>query len=163
MQSIPLEIERKYLIEYPDLAWLHRQPNLQKCLITQTYLLSAEGEESRVRERLEGERVTYYHTVKRKITAITREEQERIITKAEYEKLLEAADPQKRPLSKTRYCLPYGGLQIEIDVYPFWSNQAIAEVELSSEDEAVEFPPEITVIREVTGESAFKNAELARK
>ena len=163
MQSIPLEIERKYLIEYPDLAWLHRQPNLQKCLITQTYLLSAEGEESRVRERLEGECVTYYHTVKRKITAITREEQERIITKAEYEKLLEAADPQKRPLSKTRYCLPYGGLQIEIDVYPFWSNQAIAEVELSSEDEAVEFPPEITVIREVTGESAFKNAELARK
>ncbi len=161
--STPLEIERKYLIAYPDLSWLESLPETTKSEITQTYLIAPEGEERRVRMRQEGDIVTYYHTVKRKVTAVTREEREAVITEVEYYAYLTEADPDKRPLQKTRYCVPLGGLCIEIDVYPFWTDQAVAEVELDSEDTPVEFPPEIKVIREVTGDQAFKNSELAKK
>ncbi|MBQ9779441.1 MAG: hypothetical protein IJW00_00690 [Clostridia bacterium] len=159
----PLEIERKYLIEYPDITWLESCPDVTKSEIKQTYLTSAEDEERRVRMRREGNTVTFYYTVKRKITVVTREEQEEIIKEAEYVALLCEADPQKRPLSKTRYCFPHKGLCIEIDVYPFWDDQAIAEVEMEGENTPVSFPPEIKVIREVTGEKAYKNSELAKK
>lgn len=163
MSNIPLEIERKYLIEYPNIPWLESRPEVTVSEITQTYLTSAEGEERRVRMRREGDTVTYCYTIKRKVTAVTREEREEIITEDEYANLLCEADPQKHPLSKTRYCLPHKGLCIEIDVYPFWDNQAVAEVELDSEDMPVSFPHEIKVIREVTGEKAYKNSELAKK
>ncbi len=160
--STPLEIERKYLIAYPDTAWLKSRPDVTQSEITQTYLSSPEGEERRVRMRRAGDTVTYYHTVKRKVTSVTREEHERIITEAEYKALLIEADPEKRPLSKTRYLVPCGELCIEIDVYPFRDDQAIAEVELPSEDTPVVFPPELKVIREVTGETAYKNSTLAK-
>ena len=163
MTGVPLEIERKYLIVYPDLSWLESQPDLKKIDITQTYLLPVNGEERRLRKGREGVAVTLWYTAKRKITEMTREEREEIITEEAYEQLLAEADPEKRPLQKTRYCIPYEGLRIEIDVYPFWDHQAIAEVELPSEDTPVSFPPEIKVIREVTGEKAFKNSELAKR
>ena len=57
--STPLEIERKYLISYPDTAWLEGRPDVTVSEITQTYLLSSEGEERRVRERREGKEVVY--------------------------------------------------------------------------------------------------------
>ena len=158
----PLEIERKYLIEYPNLAWLTSHPDVTVSEITQTYLSSPGEEERRVRMRKEGETVTYYYTVKRRVTAVTREEEETVITEAQYNAYLTEADPSKYPLKKTRYCLSYEGLTPEIDIYPFWNHQAVLEVELPSEDAPVTLPPEIRVIREVTGEKAFKNSELAK-
>ena len=50
----PLEIERKYLIEYPDVKWLESQPNCRKVEISQTYLVSAPGEEVRIRQHRKG-------------------------------------------------------------------------------------------------------------
>ena len=47
----PYEIERKYLIEYPDIKWLESNPSCQRIEIIQTYLNSAAGEEVRVRQR----------------------------------------------------------------------------------------------------------------
>ena len=159
--STPLEIERKFLIAYPDLATLKSRPDVTESEMTQTYLVAPDGEERRVRARREGETVTYYHTIKRRVTAVTREETETEISREAYETYLTHADPTRRPLHKTRYCVPYGGLRIEIDVYPFWDDQAIAEVELPREDTPVSFPPELTVLREVTGETAYKNATLS--
>jgi len=158
----PLEIERKYLIEYPNLAWLTSHPGVTVSEITQTYLSSPGEEERRVRMRKEGETVTYYYTVKRRVTAVTREEEEAVITEMQYNAYLTEADPNRHPLQKTRYCIPYEDKVLEIDVYPFWDHQAILEVELLREDMSVALPPEIRVIREVTGEKAFKNSELAK-
>ncbi len=67
-----------------------------------------------------------------------------------------------RPIRKTRYCLTYGTQYFEIDVYPFWKDQAIAEIELTDENEPICFPEQIKVIREVTDDEAYKNASLAR-
>ena len=50
-ETQPYEIERKFLIEYPDVAWLEAQPNCHRVEIIQTYLTSPGGEEIRVRQR----------------------------------------------------------------------------------------------------------------
>ena len=49
----------------------------------------------------------------------------------------------------------------EIDVYPFWKHQAIMEVELKDEGEAAPLPPDVTVLRELTGDRVYSNAALA--
>ena len=38
--SVPLEIERKFVIAYPSLTWLQQQPGARKIEIEQTYLIS---------------------------------------------------------------------------------------------------------------------------
>ena len=45
----PLEIERKFLIEYPDPAWLEQQPGSHRVEIVQTYLLSDGSSTRRLR------------------------------------------------------------------------------------------------------------------
>lgn len=158
----PYEIERKYLIVRPDEAWLRAQPGCRRVQITQTYLTARDGEERRVRRREEDGACLYVETIKRPVTAVRREEIEREITREEYEALLAQADPACRPVEKTRWMLPYAGLTLEIDVYPFWADRAILEAEIDREDAPVVIPEEISVLREVTGEAAYKNAALAR-
>ena len=72
------------------------------------------------------------------------------------------ADTKKRQIRKDRYCLTFGNQYFEIDVYPFWSDKAIVELELSDETTEPNFPPEIRVIREVTDDDSYKNASLAK-
>ncbi len=157
----PLEIERKYLIEYPDLQWLESNPTCQRIEIIQTYLNSPAGEEIRVRQRGVDGHYVYFQTIKRKVSDGKRVEIERRLSQAEYRKLLMDADTGKRPIRKTRYCLIYGNRYFEIDVYPFWQDKAIVEIELSDENETVVFPEQIKVIKEVTDDDSYKNASLA--
>ena len=158
----PLEIERKFLIEYPDVSLLERLPNCQRVEIIQTYLCAAEGEESRVRQRGIDGNYIYTQTTKRKVSGRKRIEIERRLSKDEYLRLLMNADTSCRPIRKTRYCLTSGNQYFEIDVYPFWRDKAILEIELSSEADPVHFPEQVKVIREVTEDEAYKNASLAR-
>ena len=66
-------------------------------------------------------------------------------------------------IRKERYCLTYDNQYLEIDVYPFWKNQAILEAEVNDEEVRIRLPEEIRVIREVTGDPAYKNASLASR
>ena len=157
----PVEIERKFLIAYPDLKWLEKQPNCRKVDIIQTYLLSKDGDELRVRQRGENGSYVYWKTRKRRIDDFKRVEIESRLSQREYLSLLMEADPTKRPIRKTRYCLTYDNQYFEIDVYPFWQEQAILEIELRDENAEIRFPKELKVLREVTEDSNFKNAALA--
>ncbi len=158
----PFEIERKFLIEYPDIQKLETQPNCRKVEIIQTYLKAKDGEELRIRQRGEKGSYVYYRTLKRKVTGIKRIEVEERLTQEEYLHLLMDADPGMHQIRKTRYCLTYENQYFEIDVYPFWTDKAVAEIELRDESAAVSFPKEIRVIREVTDDEKYKNASLAR-
>ena len=71
------------------------------------------------------------------------------------------ADSDRKPVRKDRYCLVYDGQYFEIDVYPFWNDKAIMEIELSDTDVEIRFPDMIQVIKEVTDDDAYKNASLA--
>lgn len=158
----PYEIERKFLIEYPDVAALEKMPNCQRVEIIQTYLTAPEGEESRVRQRGMDGNYVYFQTTKRNVTNMKRVEVERRLSKDEYLRLLMDADPTRRPIRKTRYCLTNENQYFEIDVYPFWKDKAIIEIELADEAEEIRFPAQIRVIREVTDDDAYRNASLAK-
>lgn len=157
----PYEIERKYLICYPDIAMLEGMENCRKVQIMQTYLKSANDEEVRIRQRGLDGNYTYYKTRKKNINGIRRMETEERLSKEQYLRQLMDADPGRAPIQKDRYCLIYDNQYFEIDVYPFWTHQAILEIELSNEGEEPRFPDFLKIIREVSGESRYKNYSLA--
>ena len=161
MNNNGYEIERKFLIRRPAAAWL--EANCQGSDIIQTYLKTeASGHSDRVRRRAGKNGVVYTHTVKRRLSDLRREEQEREIDEAEYHALLQRADPERRSVEKRRYVLAYEGKDFEIDVYPFWQDRAVMEIELTDENEAVKMPPEIEIIKEVTQDRRYTNAALAK-
>ena len=157
----PYEIERKFLIEYPDTAALEALPNCKRVEIIQTYLRSEADEEVRIRQRGSGASFLYYETRKRYISGSKRIEIERRLSKEEYLSKLMDADVTRHPIRKTRYCLTSGSRYFEIDVYPFWDDKAIMEIELLNEDDEVIFPEQIKVIREVTDDPEYRNSALA--
>lgn len=159
----PYEIERKYLIEFPNLAWLESLPNCSKVEIKQTYLRSDPDREVRIRQRGSADNCLYYLTERRITGDHQRLMTQRRLSKSEYHMLLTQADPARRAIVKTRYCLTYAGQYFEIDVFPCWDDQAIAEIELSSEDTPVVFPEQLHVIREVTGDPNYRNAAIAAR
>ena len=157
------EIERKFLIDYPDTAALAALEGCRVKRVEQTYLTAPEGETRRVRKVREGERVRYVFTLKKRISMIRAIEEERELTADEYAALLTEADPALRPIHKTRYAIPHGGKVAEIDVYDFWQDRATLEVELESESEVWQLPPYVRVLREVTEDARYKNVNLARE
>ena len=157
----PLEIVRKFLITCPNTAWLE-QRGARRVEIFQAYLAAKEGEELRIRELREGGKHIYYKTLKRRLSDRKRLEIEERLSRSDYLRLLKEADPALGSIRKTRYCLEDGGLFFQIDVYPFWDEQALMEVELSDENASLSVPEGISMIREVTGEKEYSNAALAR-
>ena len=159
----PFEIERKYLISFPNIKELESMPNCTKVDITQTYLKSEDGVERRIRARgIDGDYL-YYLTEKRNITGIKRIETEKRLTQDEYLRLLMEADNKLHPIHKTRYCLSENNQYFEIDIYPEWDKQAIMEIELRSEDQEIKLPDFINIIKEVTEDEAYKNYNMARQ
>ena len=157
-----LEIERKFLIRKPDKKWLETEA--EGWDMVQTYLIKdGSGLNSRVRKSSGKGGSVFTHTQKRHISAMSREEYEREISEEEYNKLLLTADPKRRTIEKRRYVLMYKDQRFEIDLFPFWSDRAIMEIELEREDQAVDFPPEINIIREVTEDRRYTNSSLARE
>ena len=159
--SVPLEIERKFLIAFPSLSWLEQQPGARKVEIEQTYLSSEHGSSRRVRLWRDEEGLRIFRGVKRPLSDMTRIEEEEEISPEEYQLLMAEADPTRRPVRKTRWCLPYEGHVLEIDLYPFWRTQAVLECELEDEAETFLLPPEIRVLREVTEDRRYLNSSLA--
>lgn len=152
------EIERKFLIAMPDEDFLS---GADCSHIVQTYLLGEEGTTERVRSRSYPDRTEYTHTTKMKISNIRRIEKEETVDRQAYEALLTRADPERRAIEKRRFCLPFAGRTLEIDVFPFWRDYAILEIELEEERQDFSLPPQICMIREVTDDPRYTNSALS--
>jgi CYTH domain-containing protein/CHAD domain-containing protein len=149
---VGLEIERKFLlVEAP--SWLR---NRSAVSIEQGYLAVAEGVE--VRLRREGAR--RHLTVKLGAGEI-REEVELEVDPAHFEALWPLTE--SRRLTKKRYRAALGdGLEAEVDVYdPPLEGLLIAEIEFPSEQRSREFSPPAWLGKEVTGDPAYANRNLA--
>lgn len=158
---VPLEIEKKFLIEYPDISMLKNMPNCCAAEIEQTYLTPTDTSSARVRKRTTDGKTIYIKTEKKKITDTVRIETEEEITLQEYENLRENADANLVPIRKTRYCLMHNGKYFEIDIFPFWIDKAYVEIELTDENEYFELPEFLKVIKEVTQDKNYTNRALA--
>lgn len=158
-----LEIERKYLIRMPDEARLRAMPGCQVWDVLQLYLRrDADGGTRRIRRVRTGGETHYFFTHKRRIDALSCEETEGEISAEEYEALKKQADPERRPVEKRRLRIPHRGQLLEVDIYTFWQDRATLEIELEREDQQVHLPEWLEIVREVTGEEAYKNVSLAR-
>ncbi|MFI5215098.1 MAG: CHAD domain-containing protein [Candidatus Limnocylindria bacterium] len=151
----PLEIERKFLLSgLPEIA--REAPSLR---IEQGWMA---GE--RIRERLRrvsdesGER--FYRTIKLG-TGLTRAEYEESITREMFEPLWPLTKGCR--VEKRRIRLRDGELTWEIDVFE-GRELVTAEVELPSPDAELPIPEWLApwLVREVTGDPAYSNLNLAR-
>ena len=156
------ETEKKFLIKYPSAELFSSVRDEDRSFIVQTYLLSEKGVTSRVRSRKYADKTIYTKTEKRRVSDMTCFEDEWEISEEEYLLELKNADPERRPIEKERVLLYNGAHVFEVDIYPFWSDKAIMEVELGSEDEKFTIPQGIEVISDVTSDKRYKNAALAK-
>ena len=158
------EIERKYLIRYPDIALLQAQKGVEQWEIVQIYLtVPGPGETRRIRQVVRNGEIRYYKTFKRRLSSLSCEEDEGEIDQLEYIRLSQEGEPSCKPLGKTRYRIPYQGHLLEFDIYPFWKDRAIMEIELEREDEGAAIPDYVRIIRDVSADPAYKNRSLAER
>lgn len=157
-----MEIERKYLIRMPDEEKLRAMSGCEVWEIVQTYLNDGgEGLTQRVRSVRCGGQTRYIYTFKRRVDALTCDEREKEVSEEAYARLLREANPELKPIIKRRYRVPHAGQLMEIDIYEFWDDRATLEIELKDETEQPHIPDWLDIVREVTGEDAYKNRYLA--
>lgn len=158
----PYEIERKFLILKPDCKFLDSLPNCEKVNIVQTYLRSDDNEEIRIRQRGINGSYTYSKTKKITINDVKRVEIETRLSQEEYINELQYADPTRAQIIKDRYCLLYKNQYFEVDIYPFWDEYAICEIELTDINANIEIPEFFEVVKEVTNDLSYKNSFISR-
>ncbi len=144
------EIERKFLVA--SNAWRGGDPAVR---MRQGYL--AMGPPVSVRVRIEADRA--WLNIKESVLAISRSEFEYEIPAADAEALL--AHCTGGIVSKVRHRVDHAGHVWEIDVFE-GENEGlvVAEVELGSEDDAVELPD--WVGEEVSTDPRYRNTHLAQ-
>ena len=166
----PLEIERKFLIHPPDFSQLApvAGERIVEVYIEQIYLRSNEhGVRRRIRKRERDGRSVYYYTEKRMLRPGIRTETERQISALEYLALARDKDPRRGIIKKKRHCFLSKNQYFELDEFQklaescMQNNLFLLEIELTEENDTVEIPPFIKVIKEVTDDPAFSNSELA--
>ena len=148
MDKHGVEIERKYIIMKPSVSEMALLEGYTASEIEQIYLTSETGVTRRIRKRVTGGIPRFYLTEKRRIDSMSAIEAE----------LKEGT----RPIYKTRYTFLYRSQLFEVDVYPEWRSTAIMETELESRATAVDMPPFIRIVREVTGVRGYSNADMSR-
>lgn len=162
IKKAPLEIERKFLIQYPDVAELQKMPAYHAVHMEQSYL-TVEGDfpGGRIRRITDGDHVRCVYTYKEKISDLTRREYEREIGEEEYRELLTRQIPDTITIEKDRHSFLYRGLTYELDVYAFWDDKATLEAEVESEDTPIPIPPCVQLIKEVTHDRRYNNSQLS--
>jgi CYTH domain-containing protein len=158
-----LEIERKFLISLQTTPFIFID-NYKNYKIEQAYLV--EGElEIRIRSITHNSKknlIFFYMTVKKSVSKLTRKEIEFEISEEIFKELWSLSDIKvKKIRTKIRTSIKEQPAYWEIDQYS--NGLVLMEIELPSEDTILPpFPNGITVIKEVTGDSLYRNSFLAK-
>ena len=151
------EIERKWLIRQEDIPYDLSQA--EKYEIFQTYLNFSP--EIRVRNINDSE---YILTIKcdTALKGFVREEHEWLISKEEYDNLLNKKEGNT--INKTRYILEdEKGIEMEIDIFSGdLEGLAYLEIEFVDTESANNYLAPDWVIKDVTTDLSYKNGHLAR-
>jgi len=159
---VPIEIEHKFLLgSMPDLSSIE---GIQSSRIEQIYLESPLTQQTRIRKRVASDQsVMYYRTVKAMTaTSNTRLEREDAIRWTEYLTLAKQQEAATKIIKKTRYCFVYKSQYFELDVFQNPSGLILLERELTEENEHIDLPEFLDVVRDVTDEPEFSNYHLSR-
>lgn len=155
----PIEDERTYIVELTG-----QLPESIESEITQTYLVADPDCEIRLRRRSWSGEVVNVHKTKKRISPTEVLETERQVSNALYESLLQQADPYRATIRKTRRAFIWRGQFFQIDTfYTPVNNLVLLETKGVAEQESVNFPPFIKVIKDVTGNPEYYNYNIALK
>jgi CYTH domain-containing protein/predicted ATPase len=158
----PREIERKFLVRTSG-SQQEIPVHFEEFEIEQTYLLSQDGWEARVRRRGQRGSSTYTHTMKRSVAAGQRLKIERQITGREYIAFLAQSDPARRTLKKCRRVFLWANQYFEWDIFKDpRPGLELLEVEVDTLDALVELPPFLSIEREVTQDEKYANHTIAQ-
>lgn len=159
-----LEIERKFLIERPDMNIMHTYVSvLTGADIEQIYLVD------KTRLRREGcEGHAWYSAVrKEKMRPSVQREFETTIASWVYDARAKIErDDTREVIQKRRYYFIWQSQYYMLDIFKKpgrLDGLSILETELLDENDVFSLPPFVTILREVTSDSAFTNAALALK
>ena len=144
-----MEIERKFLVEQ-----IPFELDGYSCFrIEQAYLCTEPV--LRIRRKDDAYILTYKGP-----GFLMREEHEFPLTEEAYRHLMEKADGNR--IMKNRFLIPYATYTIELDVFdPPFAPLVLAEVEFSTEEEAMKFTPPDWFGEEVTYDPAYTNAAMS--
>lgn len=160
-QSAPEANKSKYLIKLPDCALIEKKYNAQDMEMMQTYLRPIiSNVERRIRQQKDGKEYLYFYTEKRIAEDGSRWVTERPISQKEYVGYLMEGDMSLHSVIKTKYRFTCQGRKMEIDVYPFSHDKAILFI-YGRPLPAQDMPPEIEIIKNVSGDEDYKNRRLA--
>ena len=56
----------------------------------------------------------------------------------------------------------YNKIYYEIDIYAFWKDRALVEVEVQNKSKKIAFPPFLNVIKDVTDDETYRIYSLAK-
>ena len=158
-EPAPMMKKRKYLIEMPDLSQFDVY-NPVRLDMMQTYLIPLKPNvERRIRQQRNGDGYLYFYTEKYIMEDGSRWATERPISEKHYVRYLMESDNSMHSVRKTKYRFICNGYRMEIDIYPFSNDRAVLFA--YSDGEPAALPPEVKVIREVTGDPTYKNRQLA--
>jgi CYTH domain-containing protein len=158
-----IEIERKFLLKsIPDV-----KPS-ETIKINQWYL-KVDGIWERARSmdsNVYG--IKWVHTVKTRISEISNIEEERDLSKDEFDdfvKRCKDANMNARYIKKQRRIYPDGELKWEVDVFSLKCHIIVAEIEIPTEDYDLRIPDFIQKknLLEVTGLKQFSNRSLSNR
>ncbi len=156
----PKETEKKFLVEKVSPNDL---PVPQKTVkIVQYYIHGESGKSNRIRKRGDGKSWVYFFTKKVRINKDDSREEERVISREEFARLLQQRDMRYRVIVKHRTCFMYEGQYFELDLFkkPV-THLYMLEIELRHKRQKILLPPFIKIIREVTHDPKFSNRNIA--
>ena len=160
----PMDKKHKYLIAMPDMNRLVVNYGAVPFEMTQNYLVVTNPNiERRIRKQKNGSEFLFFYTEKHTMEDGAVWDTERPISKKEYKKYLLEADPDLQPVHKVKYRFNDRHQRFEIDVYPFSRDRAVMFAYAGADENEIVPPPEVTILREVTGVPEYKNKTLAKR
>lgn len=152
-------VEKKYLIKMPDINQLIKNKQCRKVHVKQHYLIDeTKQEKEKIVLRRENNKNFYYKVNKKDNVKYSKS-----ISADQYINKLEDENNKFYHIYKDRYYYIYDSRCIKIDVFPFWKDKAILEVDILNDRENIKFPKFIEVIEEVTDNEKYKNYYLAEE
>ena len=150
----PLQIQYKYLLSELDVSKMNEIQFVK--LELEQYITEEDGKETIYRKTGRGGEEKY--------TAITKMDTDinherittsRLITDVEY---YQNMPPKITPIRKTRYCFEYQNQYFRLDI--FENGLQLLEVEPTTEKQAVTLPDFVTIEKDVTDDTEYRNSSI---
>lgn len=151
-------IEKKYLINIPDISYLDKLGGCSKVKMTLTYLNNS-SEQCDVKLLLRDEDGKKFY---QKITKGNNKKSTISISAEEYIDELDNKMPDRNPIIKYRYSFIYHSVYYKIDIFED-KDFSILEVDLLNSHETVHFPSFIEVLKDISDDPNYKNYNLSKK